>query len=89
MPTPEWMRPPLPPAPATGSGKLPQVLRQTPSGDGAVLVTVALPNLHTATVRVPEAAWVNGEHLLIGSALADFLRGMLPAGTIPKDPAGD
>lgn len=89
MPTPPWMNPETPPQPARGSGQIPRVLDQRPSGDGAVLVTVALPGLNSAVIRVPEYAWVAGEHHLIQGALADAHASMLPAGTLPPDPANE
>lgn len=48
----------------------PFVIDQRMDDDGRVLVTVSLPGLKRATLRVPSTSWIDGEHLRALDGLA-------------------
>lgn len=56
--------------PPNAAGRGAHVIDQRVDDDGSVLVTFALPALRTATVRVPWAIYLQGEHIAIGHQLA-------------------
>ena len=67
---PPWMPEPPEPHPEAGGPWFPHIIRHDVRDDGTVLVTWALPGLANATVRVPLASWLNGDHWPTGAFLA-------------------
>lgn len=63
---------PQPEAPPTNSPYVDgaKIIEQRPDGQGNVLVTFALPDFRTGTVRVPYSTWVEGWSHLLGPVLA-------------------
>lgn len=89
MSVPDFMRPPPPDHPDRGGDWFPHVISQEVVGDGTVLVTWALPNLHRATVRVPVSAWLDGDHGATGAFLGTFILPLLPNLTQAHDNQDD
>jgi hypothetical protein len=84
---PPWMPQPENPQPVRGGPWFPHVITQVPDGEGNVLVTFAMPDLTTATIRVPQTSWLEGLHLFLPAALMPL---MFPPAPIPDpDDASD
>jgi len=77
VPAPLW-GPDRPPVPARGTMP-PFIIEQRQVPGGGVLVTWSLPGLRRLTVHVPEASWLAGEHLPIGTLATQMLASLLPA----------
>lgn len=78
MSVPPWMMPPPEPHPESGGDWFPHIIHHEIVGDGTVLVTWALPGLRNATVRVPLAAWLQGDHHPTGAFLGTFVKPLIP-----------
>lgn len=67
----------------------PFIIAHEVDGDRGILVTWSLPGLRRATVRVPVDAWLNGDHVTLGSALADHPSNVLIQPDADVDQADD
>lgn len=70
---------PEPPLSQTRQGEdtYPRVIRQERRADGSQLVTFALPGLRRARMVVPNARWLDLEHLAVHPAMMARLGGIL------------
>lgn len=77
--------PPTPPPQRPAEAHYPRVIDQRPGPSGWVRVTFSLPGLRRLVATVPEATWLEGDHLPIGvhaGALLERIAG--PAGPPPE-----
>lgn len=70
MTIPRWMPTPSLPSARESYGSGAKVIDQRPGPNHTILVTFALPGLQRAVITVPESEWMEGNHLPIGSHLA-------------------
>lgn len=74
MTVPPWVPQPLTPAAGEKFAAGVKVIGQVQSANNTILVTFATTALDTFTVRVPEATWLEGQHLAIGPFVFTLLQ---------------
>jgi hypothetical protein len=76
---------PTPTQTQQGVDTYPRVLKQEDRGDGAQLITFAMPGLRRVKAWVPESVWVNGDHLGMHAPMLALQQSECP----PVDHAND